>query len=258
MEDLRVAILADIHGNPIALDAVLEDIEARDGADEFWLLGDLAAIGYAPLEVLQRLAALPQAHFIRGNTDRYIVTGELPGPPQELAQKDPKLFKKVIEVASSFAWTAGAVTTAGWGPWLAALPLEMRRQLPNGKRVLAAHAAPGTDDGNGIRNDTPDEELRNMIAGADADLILVAHTHVPFDRMIDGVRVVNPGSVSNPFSPDLRACYAFLTCSRENDSIELRRVDYNHQAAIEATLRSGHPAANYIAGFLRGEKSRSG
>lgn len=254
----RIAILADVHGNPIALDAVFKDIEVHGGADEYWFLGDLAAIGYAPVEVLERLAALPQAHFIRGNTDRYVVTGERLGPPQEMAVKDPAMFKKVIEVAGSFSWTAGAVTAAGWRPWLAALPLEMRRQLPDGCRLLAVHAAPGTDDGNGIRADTPDEELRRIIAGADADLILVVHTHVPFDRMIDSVRVVNPGSVSNPFSTDIRACYALLTCYPENHGLELRRVDYNHQAAIDETRRSGHPAAEHIVRFLRGEKGRSG
>ena len=48
-------------------------------------------------------------------------------------------------------------------------------------------------------------QVRPLLTGADADLVFVGHTHVPFDRRIDGVRVVNPGSISNPFPPDLRA-----------------------------------------------------
>jgi hypothetical protein len=55
---LKVAILADIHGNPLALEAVLDDILTQGGVDEYWVLGDLAALGPDPLEALQLLAAL--------------------------------------------------------------------------------------------------------------------------------------------------------------------------------------------------------
>ena len=76
----RIAILADIHGNSIALDAVLADLDARGVVDEYWVLGDLAAIGPDPIGTLDRLAALPGARFVRGNTDRYLLTGERPRP----------------------------------------------------------------------------------------------------------------------------------------------------------------------------------
>ena len=76
---VRLAILSDIHGNPIALDAVLGDIEARGGADGYLVLGDLVAQGHDPAAVLRRLASLPDARFVRGNTDRYVLTGR--GPP---------------------------------------------------------------------------------------------------------------------------------------------------------------------------------
>jgi len=78
-----IALLSDIHGNPIALDAVLEDIQQQGGADQYWILGDLAAIGHDPVGTLEKLARLPNATFVRGNTDRYLVTGERPGPTIE-------------------------------------------------------------------------------------------------------------------------------------------------------------------------------
>ncbi len=52
---MRIALLSDIHGNSIALEAVLEDIQAQGDVDAYWVLGDLAAIGYDPVGVLERL-----------------------------------------------------------------------------------------------------------------------------------------------------------------------------------------------------------
>ena len=54
---MRIALLADIHGNDVALQSVLADIERRGGADAYWVLGDLAAIGHAPIKTLERLSA---------------------------------------------------------------------------------------------------------------------------------------------------------------------------------------------------------
>ena len=70
---MRLAILSDIHGNIVALDAVLEDIQAQGGVDEYWILGDLVDAGPAPVAVLERLSAVENITFIRGNTDRYVV-----------------------------------------------------------------------------------------------------------------------------------------------------------------------------------------
>jgi predicted phosphodiesterase len=58
---MRVAVFSDIHGNTIALDAVLADITARGGADAYWVLGDLVAIGAQPVQTLERLAAVYRA-----------------------------------------------------------------------------------------------------------------------------------------------------------------------------------------------------
>ena len=77
---MRVALLSDIHGNSIALDAVLSDIEQAGGVDEYWALGDLVALGHDPIGVVERLASLPGLSLVRGNTDRYVVTGDRPPP----------------------------------------------------------------------------------------------------------------------------------------------------------------------------------
>src|SRR5438132_4854139 len=73
---MRLALLSDLHGNPIALDAVLADIQAHGGVDGYLVLGDLVAIGHDPVGVLERLVALPGARFVQGNTDRYVVLSD--------------------------------------------------------------------------------------------------------------------------------------------------------------------------------------
>src|SRR3712207_448878 len=133
---MRLALLSDVHGNPIALDAVLADIQDCGGVDGYWILGDLAAIGYDPVTVLERLARLPNVRIVQGNTDRYVVTGERPPPTAADVQANRQLLPTLIEVAQSFAWTQGYVTAAGWLDWLAALPLEQRVTLPDGTRLL--------------------------------------------------------------------------------------------------------------------------
>jgi putative phosphoesterase len=99
--------------------------------------------------------------------------------------------------------------------------------LPDGRRLLAVHVAPGRDDGSGLDPVVSDEELGAQVASADADVVCVGHTHWPIDRTVGGVRVINPGSVSNPLAMDLRASYAMLDCSPTSLAVEHYRVAYD-------------------------------
>lgn len=251
---MRIALFSDVHGNLIALNAVLEDIKSQGGADAFWVLGDLVAIGYDPARTLERLVTLPSVRFASGNTDRYVVTGERPPPTVEAVQAEPSLVPKIMEIAQNFAWTQGYVTAAGWLDWLAELPLEQRLTLPNGTRLLGVHAAPGTDDGTGVYPGLSDGELQAIVAGCRADLVCVGHTHWPVDRSASGVRVVNLGSVSNPWAPDLRASYVLLKADASGYRLQHRRVDYERQAVIKAIQRSRHPAGEFMISHFSGQR----
>jgi predicted phosphodiesterase len=250
---MRVAILSDIHGNDIALASVLAEARAL-GVEQYWIIGDVSAIGPQPTAVLERVANLPGAQCTRGNTDRYIVTGE--GPPPDLAavRANPALIPTFTGIAASFAWTRGFVTAHGWFEWLELLPLDIRLTTPSGFRLLAVHASPGTDDGEGIHAGRSNAELRALIAGAEADVIFVGHTHEPLVRRVDGVLVVNLGSISNPRSPDLRASFVLLEITGSGLEFAHRRVSYDHQAFIESVHRSRHPAAKFILSYQNGEQ----
>jgi predicted phosphodiesterase len=242
---MRLALLADVHGNPIALEAVLRDVEINGGVDGYWLLGDLAALGYDPAGALERIASLPNATAVRGNTDRYLVTGERPGdtPTADRAQARPELVPQLVEVERSLTWAQGYVAARGWLEWLAALPAETRLTLPDGARMLGAHASPGQDDGPGLRDDAPNAEIALLIEACGADLVVAGHTHRAMDRVVDGVRVVNVGSVSNPSGMDRRASYALLEASAAGYEVSLRRVEYDRRAVVDAIQRIRYPAA---------------
>ena len=199
------------------------------------------------------MTALPHASFTRGNTDRYVVTEDLPVSPEK-ALEEPALLAQVIQATRSFSWTRGYVTGAGWLDWLTNLPLEVRLTLPDGTRVLGVHAAPGTDDGPGIKPTHSDEEVEQRLAGCDADLVVVGHTHMPLERTVGATRVVNLGSVSNPVTVGLWATYALLEADEHSHRIALRRVQYDHEAVIRAIERSSYPDRGFLTGFMRGER----
>ena len=253
---MRLAVFSDIHGNPLALNAVLADIQRQGAVDAYWVLGDFAAIGYDPVTPLETIAALPQVTCTRGNTDRYVVTEDLPVPPEK-ALAEPALLAEVIEATRSFSWTRGYVSAAGWLDWLTSLPLDVRMVLPDGTRVLGVHAAPGRDDGPGLRPTHPDDEIEQRLASCEADLVLVGHTHVPMDRQVGRRRVINLGSVSNPVTPGLQASYALLDADAHGYRIQLRQVEYDREAVIKAIEQACHPARAFLIGLMRGERVTS-
>jgi putative phosphoesterase len=250
---MRIALLSDIHANPIALDAVLADIQARGAVDAYWLLGDYAAIGPDPAGVVERVLKLPNALYISGNADRYIATTDRPYPRVSDATTRPELIPLLAEVAGSFAWSAGHLESRGYLDWLRALTADYRLTLPDGTRVLLVHAAPGTDDGDGLNPALTDAELEVAIAGADADLICVGHFHIPMERHLNGVHVLNPGSVSNSFLPDGRAGYAILTATDTGYDVAFHRVKFDREASIAAAERSANPGIRYVRQFLEGK-----
>ena len=148
------------------------------------------------------------------------------------------------------------ISATGWLSWFKKLPLDVRFNLPDGSKVLAVHATPGTDGGTGIDLNTSDGEIVKLLADVDANLVLVGHTHLPLDRTVGNIRVVNPGSISNPFPPDLRASYAILEADENGYDISHRRVDYDREAVIKAVQEVNHPAVEYITRFMKGENKK--
>jgi predicted phosphodiesterase len=247
---VRIAVLADIHGNLPALEAVLSHLEGHGGCDQIWVLGDLAVFGPYPQETLERLSSLPSAHFIQGNTDRYLVTGRRPPQPtvEDVAQwrKVPAFLQ---ERESNFSWTVGRLNYE-WYSFLRALPLEQRLDVPGYGSIVGVHASPAGDEV-GIWADTPDSMLREILSDAESRLLLCGHTHCPLDRSLDRERVVNVGSVGLPLDGDRRAAYSIVDLKGGDCQVASHRVEYDVDGVIDRLTELGHPALDWVGTRLR-------
>jgi predicted phosphodiesterase len=247
---VRLGVVSDIHGVAAALAAVLDD--GRDvGVDAWWALGDLVLFGPGPVEVLEMLAALGDVRFVRGNTDRYVLTGEQPHPhaTPEAAAGDVGLVRRYGLMAAGAAWTRGVLDQAGVLGMLDALPDRQTTVLPDGTDLLGVHASPGSDDGPGTTSTSPDDEIARLLVDVTADWVVGGHTHDPTDRRVAGRRVLNPGSVGLPRTAGA-ASWLLVTADGTGASAELRRVPFDTAPVIDALHRRRHPNREFIAEVL--------
>ena len=154
-------------------------------------------------------------------------------------------------VAAGIGWTRGVLDQAGLLDSLAALPTQLRLLLPSGAAVLGVHASHQADDGIGIEPDVTDEELRLLLAGCDADVVIGGHTHAADDRFVDGIRALNPGS---PGLPRTRGIASWLVL--EDDGKALTVTHYSTPFDVDAVVtdlhRRHHPNAEFVSSVLTG------
>jgi predicted phosphodiesterase len=249
---MRLGVIADVHGNDVALRAVLKDASGF-GVDRWWALGDLALFGPRPAEVVDLLQGLDGVGMLRGNTDRYTLTGEQPAPHATIADTAGRidLVERYAAMAAGIAWTRGVLEQAGLLDVLATLPAQLRLRLPSGPAVLGVHASPGADDGPGIEPGATDEQLRLLLAGCGAGVVIGGHTHAATDRVVRGIRALNPGSVGLP-----RSCGTAGWLLLDDDGAALtvtqRRVPFDAGAVASDLHRRRHPNAEFVASVLTG------
>lgn len=248
---MRIAIFSDVHGNAIALDAVLADIVAAGGVDAHWVIGDVTDMGADPVRCVERLRALPDIAIVHGNGDRAVVESDADALATRLAGMSADDARQELMYLEEAAWARGAVMIAGQLAWLSSLPLEVRTTLPDRTRVLLVHASPGTDEGSGFRAEHADDEFRALLGEPDADLVFVGHTHTPLDRTIDAIRVFNAGSVSNPVTDDRRAMWTLLDADPLGYRLERRFVEYDRERYLRQVMSVHHPAEPAIRSFFR-------
>lgn len=227
---MRVAALYDVHGNWPALAAVLDEVDAI-GVDAIVVGGDVAS-GPFPVETLDALRAR-DAWFVRGNADRV------------LDLRGANTGEAWVRARHWVAERLGAERLA----FLAGLPLDLTLELELGP-VRFCHGAPGSDE-LAITRLTPDERLRGLLAGVDELFVVCGHTHVQFDRSVDGIRVVNAGSVGAPYEAEPAAYWALLDAD-----VELRRTDYDLAAALEAIAATEYPRAAEASTYLLPDPDR--
>ena len=242
---MRVVALSDIHGNLHALEAILEEVK-YEGVDQYLILGDLVIGGPNPIEVLCILKELDNAIYIRGNSDRCVVTGEFPGPSREMVDKNPSLLPAYNEIYEHYQWTRNKLKKKNWLSWLKKLPLEYNEVWLDGTTVLTVHASPGCDSGNGINYAMNEMDIKDKLNGCRPDLLLVGHTHCPMDLVVNNVRIINPGSVGIPLEVDLRASYAIFSINENGYEVQFQTVDYNRKEVINSAMKVEYPGINNL------------
>jgi predicted phosphodiesterase len=197
-----LGILYDIHGNLDALDAVLADADEA-GVDRWLLGGDYGTPSPYPLETLARLRELPNATWIRGNGERWLL--EPPADRPEVAETYERFRDQ---------------TAPDMVDWLYNLPPQAELD-----GVLYVHGSPLSDVDSFAAE--PQEGEERLLAGVHDRTIVFGHSHLQFRRAgTDGTELVNPGSVGMPLDGDTRAAWATW-----DGDFAFRRVSYDNERA---------------------------
>jgi putative phosphoesterase len=211
---VRVAAIADVHGNLPALEALVADV-GREQADAVVVVGDTIS-GPWPAECFDVLAGLG-ARVVRGNADR------------EVTERSDRFGPLAVWSADRLGEERLAVAAA----W----PLALELEVDGLGHVLFCHSTPGSDDPIYTRI-TPEAALLDLLGDARAvEVVVCGHTHMQFDRRLStGLRVVNPGSVGLPYEGAPGAYWALL-----GPDVELRRTAYDAAGTATAIRALGAP-----------------
>lgn len=221
---MRIAILADIHGNQIALEAVLEDLARQAEIEHIVVAGDLCLNGPCPKEVLDTLRAL-RCSIIQGNVDSDVVDATKKGPKKQ----------------GIITWTREQIGPEGIN-YLAALPFSKRIDNPDGTDLLVVHANPLNQE-DALVPGLPDSKLEQLLGKlpATTGALAFGHYHVAYTRRWRGLLLVDAGSCGLPRDEDIRASYVILTWRDDAWEAEHRRVKYDLKAVVKQLKSSGMP-----------------
>jgi putative phosphoesterase len=234
---LRIAFISDIHGNLLALEAVLADLE-QQAVDKVVCLGDVC-FGPQVHECLARVREL-ECPVILGNWDSW---STLEFPPAD----DP-VGVMLYEIG---AWWARSLTDDD-RTFVQTFHPTLELPLGNGSRMLCFHGSPHSFN-DWILATTPDEELEKMFEGADTALLVGGHTHLQMLRRFGPSLIVNPGSVGQPFSQwwprPIRvghwAEYGIVEAEGGHLKVDLRRVPYDVTSLLALFEQSDMPHAHW-------------
>jgi predicted phosphodiesterase len=234
---MRVGLFSDVHGNAVAFDAFLGDLQAHP-VDRLVCLGDVIQGGPQPLECLDRLRSL-DCPVVMGNADWFVLTGE-PGAEPVTEQQEAvrtwtleQLSEPDREVVGRFAPTVEEPC------------------------VLAFHGSPASFD-DVILPSTPEEDFRRLLGDPDVPILAGGHTHGQFVRRRGPSTFVNPGSVGLSYDHatiedalrfDPWAAWAVVEVDGERASIEFRRAPFDPHAVADAIEASDLPDKRRIEGW---------
>lgn len=245
---MRLAVIADIHGNLDALDAVLHDLRAV-APDALYINGDVVNRGPDSVECMRRVLGLAVAGFTLGNHDDLMLLWQ---------ERSPTLPAEWL--ADPFwgatAWSAGQLHAAGLLAPIRGWPMSVRPDTPGLPQVVLAHGSP-EHYREAIGLFTTPERAAELMGAADAEVLVASHIHRPMLRDQEGRWLINTGAVGAPFDGDPRARYLLLEGQDGRWEPTIRAVPYDRSGVLERFKTSGLLDAGGLSGQIFLEELRS-
>jgi putative phosphoesterase len=225
----RIAVFSDVHSNYPALESVLHDIENK-GISETFCLGDLVGYGPYPNEVIEeiRKKSIPT---LQGNYDEGVGNDRDSCGCAYITEEEKE------SGAISLEWTKKRTTRENKN-FLKQLPFKSEVEI-EGKKILLVHGSPRRNN-EYLYEGRPESTLIRMIQPLDIDVMLMGHTHKPYHRVVNGVHLVNDGSVGKPKDGDPRASYVVLNID-EKVHAEFQKVNYPIRKVTSKMKEEGLP-----------------
>ncbi len=259
---MRLAVFSDIHGHLTAFEAAWADFQAVGGADQIWFLGDFALAGPRPTECIQRVQAIiaeaeadetrkGTVRVIRGNTDRYLVTGQrMAQPPAADGERLAKMVEDLTHFNTVTLWGMGQLSYDAYA-FLSKLPGECELYVPQFGYVIGYHGTPGSDEGF-LTPETDIEAAADALLDREGRLGIGGHIHRQMDRLLpNGWRAVNVGSVGMSFDMPGKAQWGLFTFAEGGVTVDLRAAAYDLDAAMDDVYAAGHPLPAWFEQGLR-------
>jgi putative phosphoesterase len=240
----RIAVLSDIHGNSIALAAVLKELK-REKPDFVLVAGDLVLNGPDPNGAIDALRALEGdgGFIVSGNTD--IAVADF-----DYGAAFPQYQDGVPEAVTAAAEWAHDELGDDQLAWLRRLPAERRIRAGDDQLVLVVHASPGSQT-RGFDQALDTNVIFERAAATDARVVCVGHTHLPEVRDLGWKVIVNSGSAGYVFDGDPTASWAMVTVDGTEVSAQIRRTEFDNLSVANAISARGLPGDVYRAATVR-------
>jgi putative phosphoesterase len=240
----RIAVLSDVHGNLIALEAVRKALK-KEKPDVVLVAGDLVMNGPEPGATVDAIREMERegAIVVQGNTDVAVADADYAAAfPWLLEYGIPDSMRAAAE------WAHDALDDEHLA-WLRRLPAERRVRIGD-DLVLVTHASPGSQTQGFDQNLDPSTTTERM-SRTDARVICCGHTHVPEVREFGFQVIVNGGSAGYVFDGDPTASWALVTFDDGSVSAEIKRTEFDVLAVSSAISARGLPGDVYRAATVR-------
>ena len=235
---MKIAFISDIHGNAIALEKVLDDIQKKS-IEQIMVLGDLCYRGPEPKRSIALIRSL-DTKVIKGNADEWVVRGVQQGEVPD----------KVIDMMNRERdWTVSRLEQSDLD-YLKKLPVEIK-MVVNNVAIHAFHATP-----NSLFEVIPphadDETIQlKLMSATDSNIYIYAHIHKPYIRYLNGKIIMNIGSVGLPFDGLNMASYATVEIEGETITTTIERVRYDVELVAEQYMSMNYPNSEMMVKVLR-------